>query len=210
MRGWQNNLTMKTKLRYATVTLAAFTALTGMAQAGTTVQNLNSAYQSESNAANRYSDYARKADAENLKQTAKLLRAAAASEEIHRKIIARAIVKIGGKVETFKLDGFTSGTIAENLRNAIADETAESGTTYPGFLPTAKAGKEKSAIRAFNYTLESDEKLPVLFQQALDRIGSEGSVTYYLCGDCGLLVTKLPAKKCPVCHEKLKEFKIIN
>ncbi len=201
---------MKLKTHFVTVALATIAILTGMAKAGTNIQNLNLAFQSESNAANHYREFARKADAENLKQTAKIFRAAAASEEIHGKIIERAILKIGGRVETFKLDEITSGPTAENLRRAIADETTESGSTYPGFLVTAKASKEKAAIRAFNYTMESDQALAVVFQQVLDRNGSGTSITCYVCQDCGLLVTQLPKKKCPVCNEKLKEFKIIN
>ena len=213
MSGWQSVLTMKLQLRFLTAaltTLAAVATLTGMAEAGTNVQNLNQAYQSESNSANRYRDFARKADAENLKQAGKLFRAAAASEEIHRKIIERAIVKIGGRVETFKLDAITAGTTAENLRSAIALETSESGSAYLGYLATAKSSKEKAAIRAFNYTLDCDKALAEVFKQALGSLGRGSSITCYVCQDCGLLVTQLPKKKCPVCNEKLKEFKIIN
>lgn len=204
---------MKLKLHFVTAiftALAAVATLTGMAEAGTNVENLNQAYQNESNAANCYRDFARRADAENLKQAGKLFRAAAASEEIHRKIIERAILKIGGRVETFKLDQITSGTTVENLRRAIAGETAESGSAYPGFLVTAKASKEKAAIRALNYTLDCDKALAEVFQQVLDSNGGGSAITCYVCQDCGLLVTQLPKKKCPVCNEKLKEFKIIN
>lgn len=198
---------MKKKLISITITLAAITC---MAEAGTTVENLNYAYRRESNAAKRYRQFAVKADSENLKQAAKLFRAAAASEEIHRKLIERTLSKTGGQVDTFKLGRITLGSTADNLRSAIQEVTAESGTTYPGFLAPAKDDREKSAIRAFNYTLESDKKLANHFQQALDQIGSEALITCYVCGDCGLLVTRLPKKKCPVCHEGLKEFNIIN
>ncbi|NQX01886.1 rubrerythrin family protein [bacterium] len=190
--------------------LTAFITLTAAATAGTTLQNLNHAYQGESNAANRYQQFARKADTENLKQTAKLFRAAAASEEIHRKIIERTILKIGGKVDTFKLDPITPATTAENLRSAIVGETAESGTRYPDFLATARADNEKSAIRAFHYALGAEKKHAEYFQQALDQIGGEVAITCYVCQDCGLLLTQLPAKKCPLCREGLKEFEIIN
>ncbi|MCP5534772.1 MAG: rubrerythrin family protein [Akkermansiaceae bacterium] len=198
---------MKQKLFSITIALAALTVTT---EAATTVQNLNRTYQSESNAANRYRQFASKADAENLRQTAKLFRAAAVSEEIHSKIVARAIVKIGGRIDTFKLDAVTPGTTAENLQSAIRDETAESGTDYRGFLTIAKADREKSAVRAFNYSMRSDKELATLFQHALDDIRGETSITCYVCEDCGLVVIKLPEKKCPICREGLKEFKIIN
>lgn len=201
---------MKLKLRIITATFATFAALVCVGKAGTNEENLNRAYQAESNSANRYRQFARTADAENLRQTAKLFRAAAASEEIHRKIIENAILRIGGRVGTFELAAIPSGSTADNLRRAIQDETAESVSVYPGYLASAKAVNEKAAIRAFNYTLDSEKKLVEHFQQALDHIGSEVPATWYVCGDCGLMVTQLPSKKCPVCHEKIKAFKTIN
>ena len=200
---------MKLKLRIAIITLSSLATLAAAAS-GTTLQNLNLAYQGESNAANRYREFAREAETENLKQAAKLFRAASASEEIHRKIIERAILRIGGRITTFKLDAIAPGSTADNLRGAIRGETAESATMYPEFLATARADNEKSAIRAFNYALETEKKHAVIFQQALDRIGAEVAITCYVCKDCGLLLTKLPAKKCPVCREGLKAFKIIT
>lgn len=198
---------MKIRLLIATVTTLA---LASMAGAQTTVQNLNHAYQAESNAANRYRAFAKQAETENLPQAAKLFRAAAFSEEIHRKIIERSLQKIGGRVETFKLDEITLGSTAGNLRRAIEGETTESGTAHPGFLASAKADNLKPAIRAFDYTSECDKKLAGYFQQTLDNLDREVSVPFYLCRDCGLLLTQLPEKKCPVCREGLKEFDLVN
>jgi rubrerythrin len=197
---------MKLNIRIVIITISTLAA----AASGTTLQNLNTAYRGESNAANRYREFARKAETENFKQAAKLFRAACASEEIHRKIIERAILKMGGQIATFKLDGVPQVSTADNLRNAIKSESAESATLYAKFLTTARADNEKSAIRAFNYALEAEKKHAEYFRQALDRIGDELPITCYLCKDCGLLLTQLPAKKCPVCREGLKEFKIIN
>ena len=198
---------MKIRLLFATITTLALTSMVG---AQTTVENLNHVYQAESNAANCYLAFAKQAEIENLPQAAKLFRAAASSEEIHRKIIERSIQKIGGRVETFKLDEITLGSTADNLRRAIEAETAQSGTAYPGFLASAKADNLKPAIRAFDYNSECDEKLAIHFQQALDHLDREVSVRYYLCGDCGLLLSELPEKKCPVCRKGLKEFDLIN
>jgi rubrerythrin len=200
---------MKLNVKIAAITLSTLAALAAAAS-GTTLQNLNTAYQGESNAANRYREFAMRADSENLKQAAKLFRAASASEEIHRKIVERSILKMGGQIDTFKLDAITPASTADNLRSAIKGEAAESATMYPEFLTIARADNEKSAIRAFNYALEAEKKHAEYFQQALDHIGGELPVTCYVCADCGLLLTKLPAKKCPVCREGLKEFKIIN
>lgn len=200
---------MKRNLHIALIALSVFAAFNNAAT-GTTLQNLNTAYQGESNAANRYREFARQAETENLKQAAKLFRAASASEEIHRKIIERAILKMGGKITTFKLNEVKPASTVENLRSAISGESAESTKMYPGFLVSAKVDQEKSAVRAFNYALEAEIKHAEYFQQALDRIGAEVPITCYLCKDCGLLLTKLPTKKCPVCREGLNEFQTIN
>lgn len=197
---------MKSKLL---IVASTFVALIVTA-AGNTVENLNRAYQTESNAANRYRDFARQADSQNHQQTAKLFRAAAASEEIHRKMIARAIGRVGGRVETFQLDPVLSGSNVDHLNAAIRDELTESGSLFPGYLSAAKQANEKAAARALNYTLRSDKALAAIFQQALHTTETEVSAVYYVCQDCGLVVTQLPKKKCPVCHEKLDEFKIIH
>ena len=123
---------MKLKIRIASITLSTLAAL-ATAASGTTLQNLNAAYQGESNAANRYREFARKAETENLKQAAKLFRAASASEEIHRRIVERAILKMGGQIATFKLDADPPGLHRRQSPQRHQGETAESSAMYPGF-----------------------------------------------------------------------------
>ena len=204
---------MKRKLLSAILPLFSIAAIPGHASAaasGTTLQNLNTAYQRECNAANRYENFARQADSAGFNEIARLLRATAASEAIHRDIQKRAIVKLGANPETFKLQEIIPATTAENLKSAINDESEDSTKLYPAFLATAKADNSKPAIRAFNYALAGEKHHAEYFQQALAQIDSKNPITCYVCKDCGLMLTKLPAKKCPVCREGLKEFKKID
>ena len=115
-----------------------------------TVKNLNTAFQGESNASNRYAAFAKKAEAEGFGQVAKLFRAASASEAIHRDTHKAAILKLGGTVDSFKLDEALPGTTAENLKAAVKGESSERDTMYPEFLATAKADDAKPA----NITLQ--------------------------------------------------------
>src|SRR3974377_925327 len=78
-----------------------------------TLDNLNTAFQGESNAAHRYEAFAKKADAEGYAQAARLFRAAARAESIHRENHKQAILALGGKVKDFKLDELKVGTTTE-------------------------------------------------------------------------------------------------
>jgi len=191
--------------------IAAFHATAFAEVSPETMGNLNQAYQNESNAVRRYEAFAKMADAEKLPQIAKLFRATAASETIHRDIQKKAILKIGEKLEAFEFDEIPSTTsTAENLKAAIRDETGERDSLYPGFLAKARADSAKAAVRAFNYAIAAEKLHAEYFQLALEQIGNNPAITYYLCKDCGLLLDKLPDKKCPVCEEGLKAFKTIN
>lgn len=175
-----------------------------------TIKNLNTAFQGESNASNRYAAFAKKAEAEGFAQVAKLFRAASASEAIHRDTHKAAIIKLGGTVDSFKLDEVVPGSTAENLKAAIKGESYERDTMYPEFLATAKSEDAKAAIRAFQFAAAAEKEHAKLYQQALDQLGKNPLQDYFVCQVCGMTLTALPAKKCPVCHNGLDEFKKIN
>lgn len=205
---------MKTSLTVR-IGLAACAALvmTGVASAKVspqTIENLNAAFQGESNAANRYGQFAAKADAEGHAQVAKLFRAAAVAESVHRDAHKQAILDLGGQVANFQLEAVTPGTTAENLQGAIKGESYERDTMYPGFIATAKADEARPAIRAMELARTAEAGHAKLYQQALDQLGKPGApVDYYVCQVCGLTVTELPAKNCSSCHRPKDEYKKI-
>jgi rubrerythrin len=175
-----------------------------------TIKNLNAAFQGESNASNRYAAFAKKAESEGLVQVAKLFRATSASEAIHRDTHKAAILKLGGAVDSFKLDEVVPGTTAENLKAAIKGESYERDTMYPEFLAAAKADDAKPAIRAIQFAAAAEKEHAKLYQEALDQLGKNPPQDYYVCQVCGATLTSLPEKKCPVCRNGLDEFKKIN
>ena len=69
-----------------------------------TLDNLNAAFQGESNASLRYEAFAKKADSEGFAYAARLFRAASKAESIHRETHKKAILELGGKIQDFKLD----------------------------------------------------------------------------------------------------------
>lgn len=112
-----------------------------------TLKNLNTAFEGESNAANRYALFAKKAEAEGYAQVAKLFRAASAAEAIHRETHMEAILGLGGTPATFQLEAVTPASTEENLKAAIKGETYERDTRYPEFLAIAKRDDARSANR---------------------------------------------------------------
>lgn len=174
-----------------------------------TLKNLNTAFQGESNAANRYSKFAEKAEAEGFSQVAKLFRAASAAEAIHRNTHEATIVELGGKVATFQLDEVTPGSTAENLQAAIKGETYERDVMYPEFLALAKSDDSRPAIRTLEFAMSAEKEHARLYQDALANLGKNSPANYFVCQVCGMTLTEIPAVKCPSCRKSRDEYKQI-
>jgi rubrerythrin len=171
-----------------------------------TLDNLNTAFQGESNAAHRYEGYAKTADAEGYAQAARLFRAAARAESIHKDNHKTAILALGGKVNDFKLDEAKPGTTAENLRAAIKGESYERDTMYPDFLKQAKADGAKEAIRTMLYAQKAEAEHAKLYQETLDSLSKKADAPIYVCKVCGYTTTRLPDRNCPSCRESVSEY----
>jgi len=190
--------------------MSALPAFAASAASPQTIKNLNTAFQGESNASDRYAAFAKAAAAEGHAQVAKLFRAASAAEAIHRDTHKEAIIKLGGTVEPFQLEPVKPGTTAENLKAAIKGESYERDTMYPEFIAAAKADNAKPAVRTLQFALAVEKEHAVLYQAALDQLGHNPPQDYFVCQVCGATLTALPEKKCPVCRNGLDEFQQIN
>lgn len=175
-----------------------------------TLDNLNTAFQGESNAAHRYEAFAKKADTEGHAYVARLFRAASKAESIHRETHKKAILELGGKIKNFKLDDVKPGTTAENLQAAIKGESYERDTMYPEFLAQAKTDGAKPAIRTLLYAQKAEVEHAKLYQDALDNLGKNADLPLYVCKVCGYTVTKLPDKNCPSCREPVSNYERID
>lgn len=175
-----------------------------------TLDNLNAAFQGESNAAHRYEAFAKKADAEGQTFAARLFRAAAKAESIHRESHKKAILALGGTIQDFKLDELTVGTTAENLKAAIKGESYERDTMYPDFLKQARADEAREAIRTLLYAQKAEAEHARLYQEALDNLGKNADTPLYVCKVCGYTTTKLPERNCPSCRESVSNYEKID
>ena len=161
------------------------------------LDDLKAAFAGESQANRRYLAFAAKADQEGFAQAAKLFRAAAEAETVHAHAHLRA------------LKGIRS--TKENLQEAVAGETHEFKSMYPGMIEAAKAEGHKEAERSFLFANEVEKIHAALYQQVLDNLDSaKEAYSYYVCPVCGYTAEKEAPETCPVCGAKGKVFKKVD
>ncbi len=157
-----------------------------------TEKNLEEAFAGESQANRTYLAFARKAEQEGHTQAAKLFRAAAAAETIHAHNHLRALGKIG--------------TTAENLKEAVGGETHEFMEMYPQMIEEAKNEGLSEALRSFTWANAVEKVHAGLYQKALDNLGRNAAVDYYVCQVCGHTIEGEPDGPCQVCGAAAKAF----
>ena len=177
------------------------------ARSGKTLDNLQAAFNGESNARARYLAFAKKADADGLAPIASLFRAAARAEEIHAANHAKVIRELGA-VPQAKIDDPTVATTKENLAAAIKGESYERDTMYPDFIKTARSEGQKAALESFNYAKSAEAEHAKLYTASLKGIDTTtgGAVTYYVCTVCGYTTTNIDFTKCPACFSPKEKY----
>ena len=157
-----------------------------------TEKNLQEAFAGESQANRTYLAFAAKAEQEGHPQVAKLFRAAAAAETVHAHAHLRALQGIG---ET-----------AENLKEAVGGETHEFMEMYPQMIADAEAEGLSDALRSFKYANDVEKVHANLYQTALDNLGKNQSVDYYVCKVCGNTIEGAADAPCSVCGAGVQAF----
>jgi rubrerythrin len=158
-----------------------------------TNDNLMAGFAGESQANRKYTAFAAVAEQEGHKDVARLFLAAADAENIH----AAAELKLAGKI----------GDTKANLAAAIEGETYEYKTMYPDFEKAAEGENQKQALRVFGFAKAAEEVHAKLYKEALDGIGKDTGVAYYLCPVCGYIEKGSVPDTCPICKVKGSSFK---
>jgi len=156
------------------------------------MDNLKNAFAGESQANRRYLAFAKKAEDEGHKQVAKLFRAAAEAETVH----AHAHLRVMGGVRSTK----------ENVQEAIGGETFEFTKMYPQMIEEAKKEGNKQAQQSFEFANKVEKIHAELYQKALNNLGKNETVDYYVCQVCGNTVEKAAPDKCPICGASKSMF----
>lgn len=182
------------------------------ARAATTLENMQAAYNGESNAHARYLAFAAKASSEGYGEVASLFRAAARAEEIHAANHAAVIKKLGA-TPAAKIEAPVVKSTRENLEAAIKGETYERDSMYPEFLNQARKDANPAAIKSLNMAKTAEAEHAKLYAAALNKLDSlkgSGAGTYFVCPNCGFTTQELSFAKCPSCFTPKEKFEKIS
>jgi len=160
-----------------------------------TMDNAKEAFAGESQANRKYQAFSEKAAEEGFKGVATLFKAASEAEAIH----AKKLLKVIGAV----------GPTAQNLEGAVAGETHEYESMYPGFIKDAEAEKKTDAILAFTHAMKAEQVHAGLYKKALDAVKAGhdiGREKVFLCPVCGNIELGRVPDKCPICGVFGKKF----
>lgn len=164
-----------------------------------TNENVQAAFAGESQASRKYTYFAEKADAEGLKQVARLFRAAAEAETVH----ARNHLRVAEGIKSTK----------ENLAAAISGEHHEFTEMYPGFIKQADAEGKTQAKRSFDMANQVEQIHHGLFNAALEKVNQGKAIAekpFFVCQVCGNTVEGEAPDQCPVCKAPAKMFKKVE
>jgi rubrerythrin len=181
------------------------------------LENLRTAYVSESNGHARYEEFATIADCEGLHGVACLFRAAAVAEQIHADNHGRILRQLGGGME-FAPHPVDPGITLDNLRTAVAGEVFEVEILYPGFVEQARQCGDVAVERTYTWALEAEKAHARLFNDALaqmEREDAESRITladgFYVCPGCGYTTEpQHEHEMCDVCGCPRSRFGVIR
>ena len=192
--------------------IAAGLAVGALAQApAQTTKNLQSAYLGEGEATTFYRQCARRATRDGYPEMARLFRAAAASEEIHRANHLRALRQIGAPVPRPKPSAEVPKSTRENLAASTADERQECRVMYPDYYRAAQRENAPGAMQTFRYARQAEKAHAQLFQRAYNRFGRRPPPSeYFVCQTCGMTVAEAVPAVCPTCRGSGLNYKQIE
>jgi rubrerythrin len=160
----------------------------------TTLDNLKDAFAGESQAVQKYLNFAKKAEQDGFQNIARLFRTTAAAERIHAEEHLKSMEGIGGT--------------AQNLQAAIDGETYEYKTMYPPMVKQAQADSHR-AQRMFAFALEAEAVHAKIYAMALEAVKQGKDLTgveFYLCPVCGIVELGKPEGKCRICGTSPDHF----
>ena len=202
---------IRTILSFLLPAAAVLVTKSATAETATTLDNLQTAFNGESNARERYRAFAGKAEQDGYGEVASLFRAASKAEEIHAANHARVIREMGAEPRT-AIETPNIRSTRENLQAAMEGEIYERDQMYPPFVAEARAAKQAAAVRTFTYALKTEAEHARLFGNALKDLEKlrGKSRTYYVCSECGYTVESLNFLKCLVCGHPKEDYLQVN
>lgn len=81
---------------------------------------------------------------------------------------------------------------------------------YPQMIEDAKSEGKDEALRSFVFANEVEKIHADLYKKALENLGQNPEVDYYVCQVCGNTVENEAPEECPICGAKKQAFKKIE
>jgi len=131
-----------------------------------THQNLKDAFAGESQANRRYTYFAKVADVEGYPEVAGLFKDTADGETGHAHGHLDYLKQVGDPAT-----GLPIGNTAKNLKSAVAGETHEYETMYPGMAKTARQEGFEDIAEWFETLAKAEKSHAGRFQKAHDTLG---------------------------------------
>ena len=131
-----------------------------------THNNLKDAFAGESQANRRYLYFANKADVEGQNDVAAVFRSTAEGETGHAHGHLDYLKQVGDPAT-----GLPIGNTAKNLKAAVAGETHEYETMYPGFAKVARDEGFADVAEWFETLAKAEKSHAGRFQKAHDTLG---------------------------------------
>ncbi|MEK6570692.1 MAG: ferritin family protein [Bacteroidota bacterium] len=174
-----------------------------------TIENLQTAYAKSVNYERMYTLFTKRAEKDRLTNVVSLYRAVSRSEGIHANLHAQLLRKNGVEPVVPPEESVPVGTTLQTLKLAASSEEIEYGKMYTNLIHTAELEKDSAAVKQFQMAKDVDAQHLELFKEAVDRAGRIPRVQYYVCGECGYILTSEKTEECPVCHAKKDRFEKI-
>lgn len=158
-----------------------------------TGKNLAYAFAAESKAAIRNAAFAKKADAEDYAQIARLFRAVSDAESVHAR---RYLLLMRGKI----------GSTEDNLETAFQNEIKANVEEYPKLINDASNEGEKHAVNAFSQARDVENRHAELYKKAMTDMLADRETDYYVCQVCGYISENEAPDNCPICGSVKTKF----
>jgi len=171
------------------------------------LENLLTAYNIESNDYNLYRAFSEKAQQEGYPGIAYLFRAAAESIKVQKENHAEAIKTMKGTPKSDLKTPVVQST-EENLKTAIKEESAKYTDFYSVFLKKAREERNKTALRTFNFAKSAAEGQFKFFTQASASLEAweKEKRNLWVCSICGNMVTEINFSECPICFNPVDKY----
>jgi len=179
-----------------------------------TERNLLTAFAGESQARNRYTYYASRAQKDGLRQIAAIFEETANQEKEHAKRLFKFLA--GGDVEVNAMfPAGVIGTTLENLKAAAAGEHHEYENMYPDFAEIARAEGFADLAEVFMAIAVAEKQHEKRFLALAANIEAaqvfrRSSEATWQCRNCGYVHHGNEAPGvCPACDHKQEHFELI-